>query len=420
MTKNFLRLFAGGFAVMIFFAATVPAQQNWRNDVRDQYIISAKAGGVNFVEGSATVEKKDGRSLRLVKGDKLSDGDRVVTGANSRAEILLNPGSYARVGSDTSFEIKNTSLDDLELKVNKGSVVFEVFASKDFEVTIRTPKSKMALIQSGIYRVDVMPDGMARIIVNKGRAQLYDNAATLLKSGRQALLNGPLAEVAKFDSDDKDTLDVWSKERAKEAARISRKVDMKNMRNALLGSYASRGWNMYGSFGLWTFDAAYGGYGFLPFGYGWNSPYGYGFGPCIGNYHLPPVIYGGGGSGPGNGGGTGTGGNGGNGGSTPIAQNPRTRGGNPPLGGGGAGDSSGASPGPRGFGPPPFVLMQNDTKSGASDMGGIRPIIDSNGTPVYVPTAPPAPSMPSPSSSDSAPVSVPMSPRGDSVKIRDN
>lgn len=366
MMKIFIRVFLGSL-IGISFAAAVSAQDGWMGDIRDKYVISAKAGGVNFVEGTVTVAGENGRSGRLFKGDQLDTGDRVATGSDGKAEILLNPGSYTRLGGNSSFEFATTSLDDLELKLGSGSAIFEVFASKDFKVTINTPRAKMFLIQSGIYRVDVLTDGSGRVSVIKGRVQLGDNALTVVKSGGQATLNGRASQLAKFDSDDKDQLDTWSKLRAKELARISRKVEETSMRMSLLNSFREQRWHMFGSFGLWAYDPFWGSYSFLPFGYGWNSPYGYGFGPCIYAYNLPPVVY----MPPANSGGAGT-------------QNPSN------------------APNPRGPGgikpvipvTPPFAVIQSDPKSGSSitNGGGGRSITntktDGTPAPVFLPPPP--------------------------------
>lgn len=71
-----------------------------------KYVISAKAGGVNLVQGAVTVARTNGRTGVLVKGDDLNIGDRVSTGSDGKAEILLNPGSFLRVGGNSAFEFK--------------------------------------------------------------------------------------------------------------------------------------------------------------------------------------------------------------------------------------------------------------------------------------------------------------------------
>src|SRR5688572_14264050 len=74
----------------------------------DRYVISAKAGGVNFVEGTVNVARKSGRTGQLLKGDSLEIGDRVLTATDGKVEILLNPGSFLRLGGDSEFEFKTT------------------------------------------------------------------------------------------------------------------------------------------------------------------------------------------------------------------------------------------------------------------------------------------------------------------------
>src|SRR5215218_8184327 len=154
----------------------------------DRYVITAKAGGVNFVEGSVTVERKTGISGHLVKGDRLEVGDRVSTAADGKAEILLNPGSYLRLGENSAFEFKTTSLDDLQLKIQKGSVILEVFAAEDFKVSVDTPSTTFVLIETGVFRVDVLNDQKSSLEVWKGAARAAGTEA--VNKGRVATTSG--------------------------------------------------------------------------------------------------------------------------------------------------------------------------------------------------------------------------------------
>ncbi len=278
-------------AGVFFVSGALGQDQTIAAAAGEKYVISAKAGGVNFVEGSVNIVRKAGRSGLLLRGDTLEIGDRVSTGANGKAEILLNPGSYLRLGGNSAFEFKTTSLDDLQIGLDSGSAIFEVFATEDFRVTVNSPKTKFSLIDSGIYRIDVLADGKGKVAVWKGRAEIGDESPTLVKSGREATLSGTGAAIAKFDRDDKDSLEIWSKSRAKELAKIGGQLARNNMRTALMQSFLGRGWNMYSSFGLWVYDPFRRSHCFLPFGYGWNSPYGYGFGHNITYYNLPTVVY---------------------------------------------------------------------------------------------------------------------------------
>lgn len=256
----------------------------------DKYLISANAGGVNYLEGPVSIVRKLGKSGTLLKRDRIEIGDLVSTGPGGKAEILLNPGSYLRLGENSSFEFVTTSLDDLQMRVLSGSAILEVFAADEFTVSVKTPKSAFTIIDSGIYRIDAAPAGDT-IAVWKGKARVGNTGSTVLKGGREATMaNGQLA-VAKFDRDEKDSLDTWSKSRAKELAKISNSLAQNSMRTSLMRSFLGDRWSIYDSFGLWVFDPFSGAHCFLPFGYGWNSPYGYGFGHNIWYYNLPTIVY---------------------------------------------------------------------------------------------------------------------------------
>ena len=293
MTNKIRNLVYIGLAVILSFQA-VSAQSDRDAAVAsaaDKYLISAKAGGVNYVEGSVSVLRTDGQSGYLTKRDQIEVGDTVTTGDNSRAEILLNPGSFLRLGPNSSFKFKTTSLDDLRINLESGSAIFEVFASRDFKVRVITPDAKLLLIRSGVFRIDVLPGGGANVEVWEGQALLGDRNATLLDSGRAAILKNGTATVKKFDRGDRDEFEAWSKSRSKELAKQSAKLKNEALRNTLVSSFNGGGWGMYNSFGLWVYNPLYGGYCFLPFGNGWYSPYGYGFGNCLCNYGLPPYVY---------------------------------------------------------------------------------------------------------------------------------
>ncbi|MEP6705710.1 MAG: FecR domain-containing protein, partial [Acidobacteriota bacterium] len=257
----------------------------------DRYLISAKAGGVNFVEGPVTVVRKGGTRRNLVKGDGLEIGDRVSTAANGKAEILLNPGSYLRLGGNSTFEFKTTSLDDLRLDLESGSAILEVFAAREFKVSVRTPKIKYVFLETGVYRIDVPTANEARLEVWRGFA-VVGASEVPVKSGKIASTTGRAnVSVAKFDRDEKDSLDVWSKARSKELSKLSARLRRDDLRTELMRTFLGRRWNMFNSFGLWVFDPVFSAYCFLPFGYGWNSPYGFGYGHNIGWYNMPPVVY---------------------------------------------------------------------------------------------------------------------------------
>lgn len=286
--KSWISRILGVAVVSLLGASGILAQKDTLAAAAgDRYVISAKAGGVNFVSGSVGIVRTEGNSGHLLKGDKLEIGDRVSTGADGKAEILLNPGSYLRLGPLSAFEFTTTDLDDLQIRLDSGSAILEVFATEDFVVTVNTPKSKFTLADSGVYRIDAA----GSIAVWKGKARIGDGSNAIVKAGREGSIANGTALIAKFDRDEMDALDVWSKSRAKELAKLTDNLERGTMRNVLMRSFLGRRWTMYDSFGLWVYDPFRNISLFLPFGWGWGSPYGYSFGHSIWYYNLPSVVY---------------------------------------------------------------------------------------------------------------------------------
>ena len=292
MKKNLLPVLTFGLFIVLFSSFAHAQNSNETvSSTSDLYVISAKAGGVNYVEGKVVVAGKNKRSGYLLKGDTVEVGDKVSTGADGKAEILLNPGSYIRLAENSSFEFTTTSLDNLQLKLSEGSAMFEVIADDEFRIAVKTPKADFSIITSGVYRVSVLNDGSGQVSVWKGKARIDDFNQTEIKSGREATVNVGQVAIEKFDRDEKDALEQWSKTRAKDLAKVNSRLQREDLRNSLISGFGSSRLNMYNSFGLWVFDRAFGSFCFLPYGYGWSSPYGYSYGRDLWYFRLPRTIY---------------------------------------------------------------------------------------------------------------------------------
>src|SRR5205085_10661132 len=215
--------FLAAASMMLCVAALAFAQ------TRDPRLISAQAGGVNFVAGNVTLIHAGAESA-LAPTDELRPGDVVKTGADGRCEVLLNPGSYLRVGANADFELTDTSLDHLSIKLNRGSAIIEAIGFDDpqFNINVNTPRGRVALIRAGLYRINVAANGATDVAVYKGRATV-GATATIVKAGQKAVVGQDDAlALAKLDKNDMDALDVWSRARAEELAQANSRL----MRNA--------------------------------------------------------------------------------------------------------------------------------------------------------------------------------------------
>lgn len=244
---------------------------------REKFVISAKAGGINAITGQADVHPKgesDWQQLSIT--DDLDAGDRVRTANDGRVEILLNPGSYLRVGGDSEVELSNNTLANLEVRLLRGTAIVEATGADGLElnINISTPHTKLAIVRQGLYRLNVVPNDATELIVRKGRVILSDSH-TKVKGGNKVVFSATNVTVAKLTKEEKKVqqdVDNWSKERAETLAKANRRISDRMLTSA----FASfRDWDPFSrSSGLWFFNSRAGCYTFLPFYYGWGSPYG--------------------------------------------------------------------------------------------------------------------------------------------------
>ena len=289
--KHLFKICSISILALLFSTIVFAQDSGLQRTSSSRYLISAKAGGVNYIQGKVTVKRKDSTSGYLVKGNSLTVGERVITSRYSKAEILLNPGSYVRLDQESEFEFLTTSLDNLKLKLHRGSAIFEVYAGNGFTVNVKTPTARFYLVKSGVYRIDVLENGLSKIEVRRGKAQLGDFNATKLKKGKAAIVNNGQVAVSSFKRKDRDEFENWSRSRAKGLAKANAKLQRNNMRSALWNGYRSNRWNPYSSFGVWAYSPMFGSYCFLPFGYGWRSPYGFNLSRDLFYFRLPRTVY---------------------------------------------------------------------------------------------------------------------------------
>ncbi|MGH9873357.1 MAG: FecR domain-containing protein [Pyrinomonadaceae bacterium] len=253
---------------------------------REKFVISAKAGGVNAVTGRASMlPHGNGEWQQLTIKEDLEAGDLVKTGVDGRVEMLLNPGSYLRVGENAEFELADNSLENLEVRLIKGTAIVEVTGADDEElfIGITTPHTRMSIVRRGLYRVSVVPGDTTELIVRKGRVMLGDSH-TKIKGGNKVVFSSNSVSVAKLENADKknsDALDGWSKDRAQTLAKENSRINDRTF-NALASSFNDDWWFSNSLFrrrglGFWLYRPGTNCYTFIPYYRRYGSPYGGGY-----------------------------------------------------------------------------------------------------------------------------------------------
>jgi hypothetical protein len=248
------------------------------------YTVSAKPGAINYIEGHAYLNGQP-LSDKSLRSTFLNANDTLSTDIG-KAEVLLTPGVFMRLGDNTRVRMISPSLTNTQVEVKGGEVMVEADGLlKDNNIQVIDHGASITLAKNGLYRFTADDNPSAAVI--EGRAEVYfgDKKVDLGK-GHQTLLATSLAEQ-KFDTKKEDDLYAWSNERSKYDAASS----YQTATNSSLTNYNSWGGYGFDSFYSpgWYWNSAFNGYGWLPGSGAFYSPFGYGF---FGGAYLPyaPVM----------------------------------------------------------------------------------------------------------------------------------
>lgn len=234
-----------------------------------------RPGFLNYVEGQVSSEGQP-VTLQSVGRFALQPNQTLETGTNGYAEVLLTPGTFLRVGPNSTIRMVTAGLADCRMVLEHGSAMIEVdqvIEGTHLEMTIG--KTSVDLLKKGLYGFTADPpavqtfDGKAEVV---GATKSRD-----VGKGHQILLAGnPELKEAHFDKNaaKQTPLYVWSETRSRAESEQNQKV-----------AQNASGYMPVGD--GWFWDPTLGYYGFWGPGY-FYSPFGFGF---YGGFY--PGFYGG-------------------------------------------------------------------------------------------------------------------------------
>jgi uncharacterized membrane protein YgcG len=210
-----------------------------------QYIVSTKAGLVNYVQGPANIRATQSVAM----------GQPIRTGSDGFAEILLNPGSYLRLGPNSEAVLDGVELVNVSIRLNSGSAVVEAVGfDKEAPLAVTYKDLKIKIIKDGIYSFS---DGSVRILLGE---LLVEGKKTAYKKGWAV----SATEAFKTPKEELRTVELWSRNRSKLIAVANENIINSFRRNTAPLSL----------FDVWLWDPSFGAFTFMP-GYRYRSPYGF-------------------------------------------------------------------------------------------------------------------------------------------------
>ncbi len=234
---------------------------------------SVSPGTLNYIEGQASIEGRP-LSSQSVGNTKLEAGQVLAT-ANGKAEILLTPGIFLRLGEDSTVQMVTPDLAHTEVRLEQGRAdveVDQIYPQNTILVDLKNGQTQ--LLKNGLYAFDA---GNATVRVFDGKAAVYPGANLQanvkpidVKGGHQLVLNGDLVKPQGFNKDQAkaDPLYKWSSLRSNYLGQAN--LNLAEEYAGYSGFYPGWYW-AGGPFGYTWLPGD--GLFWSPFGYGFYSPY---------------------------------------------------------------------------------------------------------------------------------------------------
>ncbi|MGB7620748.1 MAG: hypothetical protein WBN92_00205 [Terriglobia bacterium] len=263
------------FTCLVVLFASLPAM------VLGQPYISTKGGLINVIEGQAEVH--NARDMRWEKAKPLlqmRQGDELRIHENSRVEMLLNPGSFARLGPESTVRLVNDRLTALSLELLSGSMEVEAGNIKSIrQIAVSVSGQGFNIVKDGVYRFDINDSGTATARVFRGEMVTVaaNGKTSRMKKSSSATFGSVDTKEAfnHFDTKQIDNLSEWGVFRSEQLAQSNLGV----IRSFSQGYYPG-GLFGYSGFGPyrwscgWYYDPFYTFYTYMPCQNNFFSPYG--------------------------------------------------------------------------------------------------------------------------------------------------
>ena len=210
-------------------------------------------GRLSLMNGSVSVAHGDaGQMVGAVVNAPLVTSDRILTGADGRAEVEFDGVNLVRVAGSTELRMGDLQYKHFQVQIAQGMVTFRVLRDNDAQVEISTPSVSVHPLRQGIYRVSVSPDGLTEITVRAGEAEVESPTGSEPLHAGQTMMSRGSASDPEFRTTNAPALDEWDRWNA------DRDRAFENYEASRYVSPDVYGAEDLGQYGRWTYDPSYG------------------------------------------------------------------------------------------------------------------------------------------------------------------
>jgi hypothetical protein len=175
-----------------------------------QQVVSTKAGIIQYIKGdvlwdNGRVQLLPGKYFQMQNGQSLST-------KQGRAELLLTPNVYLRLGENGSLRMERNEFNDTQLALEQGSALIEaVEVIKGNRIRLSLSTAVVEINKKGLYRIDA---SSSELRVYGGEAVVtYANRKAIIKGGRMTRLDSN-PKSFKFDINVADSMHQWAGKRS--------------------------------------------------------------------------------------------------------------------------------------------------------------------------------------------------------------
>jgi hypothetical protein len=222
-----MTLRAAVFCWVVLLLIWLPAQS--------QSVISAQSGLIHFSEGTVSLDGSPvvqtfGKFVQMKSGSELMTRD-------GRAEVMLTPGVYLRLGEESSVRMLSNSLADTRMEFLSGAAIVDsANGSANAPITILCQGYQVQLHGLGRYRFDSMP---AKLQVESGEAHvLQDGKSTVVAVQSVFSFGSGQTEQGLFEEPG-DALGYWNRARTDSISQSNKEAGKATDLSAAMDSWRS-------------------------------------------------------------------------------------------------------------------------------------------------------------------------------------
>jgi hypothetical protein len=249
---------------------------------------TAYPGTLNYIDGQASIGDQALSSKSI--GSAQLDAGQTLTTQNGKAEILLTPGVFLRIGDNSQVKMVSPSLTNTDVELEQGEATVEVTdLHQQNNIRVEENGASAQLVKNGFYDFDA---NQAQVRVLDGEAMVRAGDRDVkVKGGHELDLNAANVKSHSFDKkayEADNSLYNWSSLRSAYEAEANADIAPAYVMNGWYGpGWIGAGWYWNPWFASYTFLPGDGIF-YSPFGWGFYSPfiaYGY-FGGFYGPHYY--------------------------------------------------------------------------------------------------------------------------------------